>query len=82
MPRGVPANGVRMTKKVREAMLTSNAIPQLQLESDAEIDARLRERFEILDVLTEAALFGDARSVMSLGANACGSRPSDFTRPR
>ena len=59
MPRGVPANGVRMTKKVREAMLTSNAIPQLQLESDAEIDARLRERFEILDVLTEAALFGD-----------------------
>lgn len=72
MPRGVPANGVRMTKKVREAMLTSNAIPQLQLESDAEIDARLRERFEILDVLTEAALFGDARSVIVSGPAGLG----------
>ena len=72
MPRGVPANGVRMTKKVREAMLTSNAIPQLQLETDAEIDARLRERFEILDVLTEAALFGDARSVIVSGPAGLG----------
>jgi hypothetical protein len=61
-----------MTKKVREAMLTSNAIPQLQLESDAEIDARLRERFEILDVLTEAALFGDARSVIVSGPAGLG----------
>jgi hypothetical protein len=72
MPRGVPANGVRMTKKVREAMLTSGAIPQLQLESDAEIDTRLRERFEILDVLTEAALFGDARSVIVSGPAGLG----------
>lgn len=72
MPRGVPANGVRMTKKVREAMLTSNAIPQLQLETDAEIDTRLRERFEILDILTEAALFGDARSAIVSGPAGLG----------
>jgi len=72
MPRGVPANGVRMTKKVREAMLTSNVMPQLQFETDAEIDARLRERFEILDVLTQAALFGDARSVIVSGPAGLG----------
>ncbi len=71
MPRGVPANGIRMTKKVREAMLTSSA-PQLRLETDEEIDARLRERFEILDVLTEAALFGDARSVIVSGPAGLG----------
>lgn len=72
MPRGVPANGVRMTKRVREAMLTSNVMPQLQFETDAEIDARLRERFEILDVLTQAALFGDARSVIVSGPAGLG----------
>jgi hypothetical protein len=71
MPRGVPANGIRMTKKVREAMLVNN-VPQLQFESDEEIDARLRERFEILDVLTEAALFGDARSVIVSGPAGLG----------
>ncbi len=72
MPRGVPANGVRMTKRVREAMLTSNAVPQLQFETDAEIDARLHERFEILDILTQAALFGDARSVIVSGPAGLG----------
>jgi len=72
MPRGVPSNGVRMTKRVREAMLTSNAMPQLQFETDSEIDARLRERFEILDILTQAALFGDARSVIVSGPAGLG----------
>lgn len=72
MPRGVPANGVRMTKKVRETMLTSNVMPQLQFETDAEIDARLRDRFDILDTLTQAALFGDARSVIVSGPAGLG----------
>lgn len=72
MPRGVPSNGVRMTKRVREAMLTSNVMPQLQFETDSEIDARLRERFEILDILTQAALFGDARSVIVSGPAGLG----------
>ena len=72
MPRGVPANGVRMTKRVRQAMLTSNVVPQLQFETDAEIDTRLRERFEILDILTQAALFGDARSVIVSGPAGLG----------
>lgn len=71
MPRGVPSNGVRMTKRVREAMLTAN-VPQLQFESDSEIDARLRDRFEILDILTQAALFGDARSVIVSGPAGLG----------
>ncbi len=74
MPRGVPANGIRMTKKVRAALAAKATMsgPQLQLESDAEIDERLRDRFEILDILTEAALFGDARSVIVSGPAGLG----------
>lgn len=74
MPRGVPKNGIRMTKKVRAAMLAGSTTtgPQLQLESDEDIDERLRERFEILDILTEAALFGDARSVIVSGPAGLG----------
>jgi hypothetical protein len=70
MPRGVPANGIRKTKKVLAAMQVS--VPQLQFETDSEIDARLRERFEILDILTQAALFGDARSVIVSGPAGLG----------
>lgn len=70
MPRGVPANGIRKTKKVIAAM--QSAVPQLQFETDSEIDARLRERFEILDILTQAALFGDARSVIVSGPAGLG----------
>jgi hypothetical protein len=35
MPRGVPANGVRKTKKVLAAMHVS--VPQLQFETDQRI---------------------------------------------
>lgn len=70
MPRGVPANGVRKTKKVLAAMQSS--VPQLQFETDAEIDERLRDRFDILNILTQAALFGDARSVIISGPAGLG----------
>lgn len=72
MPRGVPKNGVRMTKRRLEAMTSSNAVVQLQVESDDEIDLRLRDRFDILDILTKAALFGDARSVIVSGPAGLG----------
>lgn len=70
MPRGIPKNGVRRTKKVLEVMNTVK--PVIQFESDEEIDLRLRDRFEILGILTEAALFGDARSVIVSGPAGLG----------
>jgi hypothetical protein len=70
MPRGVPANGVRKTKKVLATM--QEKIVHVRAESDGEIDARLRERFDILNILTQAALFGDARSVIISGPAGLG----------
>lgn len=70
MPRGVPANGIRKTKKVLAAM--QSTVPQLQFETDEQIDVRLRERFDIMNTLTQAALFGDARSVIISGPAGLG----------
>lgn len=44
----------------------------IQLETDAQIEAKLNERFEILDLLTEATINGDARSVIVSGPAGLG----------
>lgn len=78
MPRGVPAKGFRMTKNAiartnGQAILDKIApVAAVSNETDAEIDARLRDRFEILDELTKAALFGDARAVIVSGPAGLG----------
>jgi hypothetical protein len=71
MPRGVPANGVRMTKKRIAAMNLIKTVT-VEVESDADIDKRLRTRFEVMDSLTNAALNGDARSVIISGPAGLG----------
>lgn len=78
MPRGVPAKGFRMTKNAiartnGQAILDKIApVAAVSNETDAEIDARLRDRFEILDELTKAALFGNARAVIVSGPAGLG----------
>lgn len=78
MPRGVPAKGFRMTKNAiartnGQAILDKIApVAAVSAETDAEIDARLRDRFEILETLTRAALFGDARAVIVSGPAGLG----------
>lgn len=78
MPRGVPNAGFRQTKTatVRKggAAILDKIVPAatVQHETDAEIDQRLRDRFEIMDTLTQAALFGDARSVIISGPAGLG----------
>lgn len=70
MPRGVPKSGFRKTSKNIAA--TIKTVPVVQHETDAEIDFRIRDRFEVLDALTEAALMGDARSVIISGPAGLG----------
>lgn len=80
MPRGVPANGLRMTKKrVAAGVFGDNGMVQIRQkevnvvqETDAQIEARLRDRFAILSELTEAALCGDARAVIVSGPAGLG----------
>ena len=42
------------------------------LETDAEVDARISERFEILDTLTEACVIGNARALIVSGPAGLG----------
>lgn len=78
MPRGVPAKGFRLTKNAiarqNGQAILDKIVPTVAVstETDAEIDARLRDRFEILDELTKAALFGNARAVIVSGPAGLG----------
>lgn len=75
MPRGVPKNGYRRARtNVGEAMaaLKITHEPIVQRETDAEIDARIADRFEILDVLTEACVVGNARALIVSGPAGLG----------
>lgn len=78
MPRGVPKAGFRNTSA---AVARGNGIAMLnkvtptvvvQNETDAEIEARLAERFGILEVLTNAAVKGEARALVVSGPAGLG----------
>lgn len=73
MPRGVPKNGVRMTKK-RRASLAVQSIVQAPVvhETDAEIAEKLNDRFSILEMMTKAAVNGEARAVIVSGPAGLG----------
>ena len=82
MPRGVPKNGVRMTRKRRLAEASKNraaiarhilveTAPIVQ-ETDAEIAEKLNDRFSILEMMTKAAVNGDARALIVSGPAGLG----------
>lgn len=74
MPRGVPKNGFRNTAKRQR--LAKSKVEFLKLavsnETDAEIDAKLRDRFDILEMLTKAAIDGEARAMIVSGPAGLG----------
>ena len=76
MPRGVPKNGVRMTKKrVNEMANPAGVVHVVQNrveETEEAIDLRLRERFDILEMLTQSAIYGDVRSLITSGPAGLG----------
>ena len=78
MPRGVPKKGYRMTAKRKATALSYvelapvQAVDQASGETDAQINAKLRERFDILSMMTNAAIKGDARSMIVSGPPGLG----------
>lgn len=80
MPRGVPKNGVRMTRKRRAAEAAKNhkAINRLiqpaslVQETDEQIFEKLNDRFSILEMMTKAAVAGEARAVIVSGPAGLG----------
>lgn len=76
MPRGVPKSGFRAARTSRAEKLAAaaikvsyNSVPQ---ETDAQVSERIAERFDILDVLTEACTVGNARALIVSGPAGLG----------
>ena len=74
MPRGVPKAGFRASRSSRIDKLTNLRISYQQetQETDEQIESRIGERFDILDVLTEACTCGNARALIVSGPAGLG----------
>lgn len=73
MPRGVPKNGFRKTKKrLLEGTIPSIKVEEVSNETDFEIRTKLTERFSALAMITEAAATGDARALIVSGPAGLG----------
>ena len=74
MPRGVPKSGFRAARSSRAEKLAAIRVSYESdiRETDEQISARIAERFDILDVLTEACTVGNARALIVSGPAGLG----------
>lgn len=76
MPRGVPKSGFRAARRGTDAAERMAALKVSyaaeKRETDAEIEQRIADRFEILDVLTEACVVGNSRALIVSGPAGLG----------
>lgn len=77
MPRGVPKNGFRAPRKgtaaaEKLANMRVSYAPDNTRETEEQIDRRIAERFEILEVLTEACMCGNSRALIVSGPAGLG----------
>lgn len=80
MPRGVPKKGYRMTAKRKAAIASGVSFKakdfeveeQISNETDQQIWDKLIERFDIMETMTDAAIKGDARSLIISGPPGLG----------
>lgn len=76
MPKGVPAAGFRAARSGtaaadRMAAVKVSYAPEKR-ETDAEIEQRIADRFDILDVLTESCVVGNSRALIVSGPAGLG----------
>jgi hypothetical protein len=76
MPRGVPKNGFRMTRKRRSNGIKVASAPAfitpVRKESVAEIEVKLQDRFEALEIMSEATGRGINRALIVSGPAGLG----------
>ena len=75
MPRGVPKAGFRAargSRKIEKMLAVTPAPIPVIVETDEEIEAKLSDRFEILETMTDAAISGDIRSLIVSGPAGLG----------
>ena len=72
MPRGIPKKGFRNMNKNKN-VLDLNVQPKaISNETDLQIDQKLKDRFEILEMMTNAAINGDVKSLIVSGPAGLG----------
>lgn len=76
MPRGVPKAGFRKTRKDSKAVIqrmleVAQPIPVV-VETDEQIELKLTERFEVLEMMADGALAGDLNSLIVSGPAGLG----------
>jgi hypothetical protein len=71
MPRGVYARKTKSSAADKMAAVNVSYNAQAN-ETDEQIDSRIAERFEILDLLTEACMVGNSRSLIVSGPAGLG----------
>lgn len=76
MPRGIPKNGFRAPRRNSDKIAKILNVGAMTLpvvnETDEEIEAKLADRFEILDGMVEAAIGGDVRALIASGPAGLG----------
>ena len=72
MPRGVPKSGFRNTRKRQAINFAQQVIKPVRVETVAEIEAKLKDRFEALEVMAEATGKGINRSLIVSGPAGLG----------
>lgn len=76
MPKGIPSAGFRARRRGTDAAERIAAIKVSyapdKRETDEQIEQRIADRFEILDVLTEACVVGNSRALIVSGAPGVG----------
>ena len=72
MPRGVPKSGFRNTRKRQAINFAQQVIKPVRVETVAEIETKLRDRFEALEVMAEATGKGINRSLIVSGPAGLG----------
>jgi hypothetical protein len=72
MPRGVPKSGFRMTRKRMAVNFAPQTAKPVRVESVAEIESKLADRFEALEIMAEATGKGINRSLIVSGPAGLG----------
>ena len=72
MPRGVPKSGFRNTRKRQAINFAQQVIKPVRVETVAEIETKLKDRFEALEVMAEATGKGINRSLIVSGPAGLG----------
>jgi hypothetical protein len=72
MPRGVPKSGFRMTRKRQAVNFATQAVKPVRVETVAEIESKLADRFEALAIMSEATGRGINRSLIVSGPAGLG----------